>query len=82
MTMPSFGEEDGLVPMYEAALQAILSAITLDQAQGIAHAALVKEEYNGHLISPLSLSESEVVPEGYALIMADNRPVGIFKIDE
>lgn len=79
--MPSLDDNDGLVDLYEAALSAIQSALTLDQAQGIAHAALVREQYYGHVASPLKIYEHEGVPEGYAILMADNRPVGVIKID-
>lgn len=38
---------DPLVELLDAALTAITLADTLDQAQGIAHAALHREEYHG-----------------------------------
>lgn len=37
-----------LVELLDAALTAVLAAETLDIAQGIAHAALAREEYHGH----------------------------------
>ncbi len=39
-----------LVAALDAALEAILVAESLDQARGIAHAALAREEYHGHEI--------------------------------
>ena len=39
---------EAAVAMLDAALEAIVAAETLDQAQGIAHAALHREEYHGH----------------------------------
>lgn len=49
---PPFGpyqlSDAGLVDLLDAALEAILVADSLDMAQGIAHAALNREEYHGH----------------------------------
>lgn len=40
-------DEPELLDLLDAALEAIVVAPTLDQARGIAHAALHREEYHG-----------------------------------
>lgn len=44
----ALAEAAGLVRLLDAALSAIVLADSLDQAQGIAHAALHREEYHGN----------------------------------
>ena len=40
--------EQTLVDLLDAALEAIVLTDDIDQARGIAHAALHREEYHGH----------------------------------